>query len=540
MMKRVLQWFTIVIGVFVLLLIILVFLEGIRLKWWDEREVVSLDELTPEQKVEDMHYLLELTQKVTPAEVVWEAAGLDNPLRQVDVWLERARQTSSNSEFADLILQYLVHLGQGGHAFLAYDVNYNPVTSLISDIPRDAFSKMPRWAAIINQLQWNAHSNLDIIYQQGLYVLNKDANINNIPISAGAVVEKVDGVNVDEFVLQQQYRAHLRYDPHLHKFYLYPLLVVDPGRSSWLVTFRLPDQEELTVQVQKIPGYLPHRPDESHEANTRCLSLREDVLYIKVSTFYRQYVEQDAATLHTCFNSGLFQNVIFDVRGNNGGEIWSYMDNIIAPLINQPITYQSTVANRESFYAWHGWRFLLYQFENDNQLTDARAHVSQVTQINYPPYSDQGWRVMRITRRIEPSKQPFPFNGRVYVLADNNTLSAGDSFVSTVQQIGLAKVIGVNTVGWGQAAQAKMLYALPNSGLLFYVDSELIFNPDGSLNNYMGVMPDVFLSDSIYPTPYPSGFTREGLLKDAWVQWILEEITRNKMELTNVKMIVNQ
>jgi hypothetical protein len=40
------------------------------------------------------------------------------------------------------------------------------------------------------------------------------------------------------------------------------------------------DQSMQTVLVRKVTGYVPHRPDENSAANTRCLTLQEDVLYI--------------------------------------------------------------------------------------------------------------------------------------------------------------------------------------------------------------------------------------------------------------------
>lgn len=499
--------------------------QSIRLKWWASPESVELTELTPDQKAADMRYLLELTSQVSQVDAVWQAAGLENPLNQSEAWIERARQTQSNSEFADLVLQYLVHAGQGGHAFLAYDLQFNPTTSLVGDIPRSAFYKMRQWGQIISHLVWNAHADLDVAYRAGQYVLNAEKHLGDILLPPDAVVEMVNGMPVDDFVLSQQYHAHLRYDPQLQKFYLHPLFSVDPGpaRTGWDVTFRIPDGSQETVFLLKIPGYGSHRPDESQVANTRCLPLNTDALYIRMLTFSGAHAAQDAVTLRQCFASGNFQKVVFDVRGNNGGEIWSYMDNIIAPLIREPLTFEMTSAVKDSFYEWYGWRFWLYQTLTSNELTDVPAHVTSVDEITYPPYSEQGWRVVRVTRRIEPAVEPFPFDGQVYVLADNDTLSAGDSFVAVMQRTGLAKVVGANTVGWGQGYLAKMPYALPNSGMIFYLDSELTLNPDGTLNNYVGVVPDVNLTLSTYPTPYPAHFSLAALLSDEWVQWILQD-----------------
>ncbi|HSV85046.1 MAG TPA: S41 family peptidase [Levilinea sp.] len=483
-----------------LLAVVIIYLgvQSVRLKWWVSAETVQLAELTPDQKAADMRYLLDLTRQVSQADAVWQAAGLDNPLDQPEGWIERARQTNSNSKFADLVLQFLVHAGQGGHAFLAYDVQFNPTTSLVGDIPRDAFYKMPQWGQVISRLAWNAHADLQVTYRDGQYVLGADKRLGDITIPNGAVVETVDSLPADEFVLAQQYRAHLRYDPLFKKFFLYPLFSVDPGpaRPGWDIVFRLPDGAQQTVFVPKIPGYVSHRPDESSAANTRCLAINAHTLYLKILTFSGAHADQDAATLRQCFASGSFQKVIFDVRGNSGGEIWSYTDNIIAPLIREPLTYETT---------------------------DPPAHVARVDEIAYPPYSDQGWRVVRVTRRVEPVAEPFPFDGQVYILADNNTLSAGDSFVAVMQRSGLAKVVGANTAGWGQSYQAKLPYALPNSGIIFYLDSELTLNPDGTLNNYVGVVPDISLSASTYPTPYPASLSLTTLLADEWVQWVLHD-----------------
>lgn len=500
-------------------------MQSIRLKWWISPQTVALTELTPDQKAADMRYLLELTRQVSQADAVWQASGLDNPLDQPEAWVERARQTRSNSEFADLVLQFLVHAGQGGHAFLAYDLQFNPTTSLVGDIPRDAFYKMPQWGQLTSRLAWNAHANLDLTYRDGQYILDQEARLGDLTLPAGAIVETVDRLPADEFVLAQQYRAHLRYDPQRQKFFLYPLFSVDPGpsRPGWDVIFRLPDGTQRTVFVPKIPGYMPHRPDESRAANTRCLPLDPDVLYIKILTFSGAHATQDAVTLRECFAAGRFQKVVFDARGNSGGEIWSYMDNIIAPLLREPLTFEMTSAVKNSFYQWYNWRFWLYQALTSNELTDPPAHILRVDEITLPPYSDQGWRVVRVTRRVEPAAEPFPFTGQVYVLADNNTLSAGDSFAAVMQRSGLAKVVGANTVGWGQGYLAKMPYALPNSGLIFYLDSELTFNIDGTLNNYVGVVPDVFLNASTYPTPYPVSFSHAALLADEWVQWVLQD-----------------
>ena len=232
-MKSFFKRILILLGVIFLIVGTFLGIQSIRLNWLESPTITTLPELTPDQKAEDMAYLLDLTRQVSQVDAVWEVAGLENPLDAVDNWIDRARKTESNQAFADLVLQYLVHAGQGGHAYLAFDANFNLTISLVGNIPKDAFARMPLWGQEINQLPWYAHSNLDIVYSQGQYVLDQESVVGEITLPEGAVVIKVDDLDTDAFVLQQQYYAHLRYDPAESKFFLYPLLIIDPGRPGW-------------------------------------------------------------------------------------------------------------------------------------------------------------------------------------------------------------------------------------------------------------------------------------------------------------------
>jgi hypothetical protein len=65
--------------------------QSLRLNWWGAPERVTLEPLSPEQKAEDMRYLLDLIRRVSQADAVWQAAGLDNPLDQPEAWVRRAQ-----------------------------------------------------------------------------------------------------------------------------------------------------------------------------------------------------------------------------------------------------------------------------------------------------------------------------------------------------------------------------------------------------------------------------------------------------------------
>ncbi len=526
-LRKMMNIFTTLIAAAVIFLLVFLSIESVRLGWWLPSDSAPLPQLTPAQKAEDMRYLLDLTREVSSADAAWAAGGLENPLDFPETWIERARQTKNNLEFLDLILQFSVHLQQVGHGGLVFDWKYNPVDSLIHDIPKKAFDRAPLWQQMLPALPWYAHADLDIVYQQGEYRLASPAKTASLDLPAGARVVRVDGQPVSQYVLGQQYRDFLYFDPLLNQWFLYPLLRIDPGlsRSTWNVAFVLPDGSQVEAEVEKHGGWIGlDRPLETAEDNIRCVILTDTVLYIRAATFYYDRFQSDARALRSCFDrfGPQADHLIVDVRGNDGGEIWSYIENLIAPLAKKDAVFTITAAVKDSFYRRWGWRFWYYQLINSNELTDARTRVSRIETLNHHPLASAGWQVRRVTRTVPPAENPYPFSGRISVLADQVTLSAGDSFTAAMQQSGMARVYGANTNGLGSGYQARTVYALPNSGMMLYMDAELTLNPDGSFNQISGTLPDVFLSPSTFPTAFPADFSREALLADPWIQAVIQ------------------
>lgn len=63
--------------------------------------------------------------------------------------------------------------------------------------------------------------------------------------------------------------------------------------------------------------------------------------------------------------------------------------------------------------------------------------------------------------------------------------------------------------------------AMPNSGLMLRMDVEMPFNSDGTVNSVYGTMPYVNLAPSTYPTPFPISYDINTLLKDPWINWVM-------------------
>jgi C-terminal processing protease CtpA/Prc len=106
-------------------------------------------------------------------------------------------------------------------------------------------------------------------------------------------------------------------------------------------------------------------------------------------------------------------------------------------------------------------------------------------------------------------------------LTDNDSFSATEDFVKAVKQLQLATLVGATTAGGAAAFIEPWLFELPNSHIIFTLEIELAFNPNGTINEIYGTRPDFELEPSRYPTTYPTGFSTEELLNDSWIQWII-------------------
>jgi len=64
---------------------------------------------------------------------------------------------------------------------------------------------------------------------------------------------------------------------------------------------------------------------------------------------------------------------------------------------------------------------------------------------------------------------------------------------------------------------------LPASGMLFRLEADPGINPDKDFNEIVGTSPDIELP----PAKPPVTFTKEDLLKDEWITWVLADAKNN-------------
>lgn len=496
---------------------------------------IKASPLTLEQKEADFRYLTDLVEKTYPfLEVNSTAKGLEDLGSLSRSYIQRAKETPDDAAYLALFNEYLSRLGQTGHAYLikpahleylkSLSSNYIDYYNTFTDMKKVPLDRITYWSKLDDSLPkpgfFTAEINVD--YIDGKYTVARDTVLisSGKTIPQGSIVETVDGKPVDDSVRLLETKVRLSFDPEQNRLYLpNPLLLPSSSSNNWRVGFRTPDGNRMNevVSISQSGGL---GLDQTYP-NVVPVELTQDTGYIRIfgmgiGTGDRQKDKEAIASFITR-SQGRYQKLIVDVRGNNGGDPGFWMDILVAPLAQEPIRYTQTAALRQGFISYWGSHLQRYLTSNQGLLSE-QLHFKGVTQIASPPYFDPSWQVFEVTREILPQNR-LPFNGQIFVLADEGSFSASEDFVLFCKQTGFAKIIGTRTGGGAAAMLLSHVFALPESGILFCVEMEAALNPDGTFNEIAGTAPDILMHSRTDLYSYKP----KALLEDSWIQAVLAQ-----------------
>jgi hypothetical protein len=175
---------------------------------------------------------------------------------------------------------------------------------------------------------------------------------------------------------------------------------------------------------------------------------------------YRTAIDKAFSTLRDAKASGL----ILDVRGNTGGQSDAGAQ-VIRFLADKPI----------------------------NQVSRARERLNQGNRGIFGYKGRVGdMREMDLSRDglIKPAPKSERFNGNVVLLVDAMTYSAGILFATTLQDHGLAVLVGRPTGGFANQTGNMESITLPNTGLEAFIPARIFVRPNGD-DRLAPVIPDI-------------------------------------------------
>ncbi len=171
-----------------------------------------------------------------------------------------------------------------------------------------------------------------------------------------------------------------------------------------------------------------------------------------------------------------YNDLIIDIRGNGGGSIVYWTDNIVAPLANKNMEVEFVIALRRGKYAATRERL---SFPKDDILP--------------PEAKTDDFIITKYCECIDKSRER-SFEGEIYLLVDRIVYSAAENFAVFAKASGFATLVGTTTGGDG-IGFSPIQFVLPNSKLVLQMASGMGINPNGTANEETHTSPDIYVEE---------------------------------------------
>ncbi|MHC4890390.1 MAG: S41 family peptidase [Planctomycetota bacterium] len=466
--------------------------------------------LTIQEKKEDIQFLADWADHYSPfVEAQEQFKGCPSYRDLLGKYLEYAEQAESNEEFLYIVQGYFHLICNSGHAHM------------YSDGWWQGDSRANYWMGLYEK-HCLAYRPFRVFAVRDDYYIGDLWKRGKVVVPAGSKILTVNGMSPSAYLEFVKANSWLRYhaaDTRLTK----TLLAINEGEGfkGWQVEFLAPDGK---VHRSFVPGAKGRTPRSSFVDRTKdncvCVELNDHTGYIRIKTFGWRYNKADHQRIRRFFvdAKGKYDKVIIDLRHNGGGDPVYFYELLITPFLKEPSIYSHVTGLKRRYLADTDPSMI----ERLRFAVSQGAYVVKVEEVEPPlGFDADEWIVYEITRQIWPYNL-YVFDGEIYVLIDNHSYSAVDDYANAVKRIGYATLVGTNTGGGAAAYIGPPSIRLPNSGMKFRVETDLVINPDGSINEIVGTPPDIKLP----PADIPSGLTREALLEDEWIKSILAKARR--------------
>ncbi|MGI1692261.1 S41 family peptidase [Thermoanaerobacter uzonensis] len=451
--------------------------------------------LTTEQKLEDFEYLYNTLQKNYPFfEMGKRKTGFDW-LSHKEEFEKKIRETKNNVEFYNEIKR-MVTLLQVAHARLVSPELFEIFKKTVSDENNDEKKKelIPFQNPIIvkDYEYWKQNINettyilpIAFSYIEGKYVAipyNKNESLEEYGIPEGSILLKVNELQANEYAKSLMDKTFLNYDFKRNKIVKFKLYVfADSLGDTIKLSFLSPKGEEIekTLKPVEIAINQSQSVFDSKMPLVKGILVKDKVAYLKIPAMKISVndIKEDGKEIYSFFKEiKNYPYLIIDIRGNGGGNVMYWMENIVKPLTDRRISYKTytVVKNYDIKYT-----------KTLDKLPKGK---------NYPPeLKDDFGYFAEISYTVTP-KNYVGFKGKIYLLTDAGVYSAAEGFASFAKATKWATVVGTPTSG-GLGFNPDLLI-LPNSGLIIRYPNNMALNPDGTANEEVGTQPDIYVEKS--------------------------------------------
>ena len=191
-----------------------------------------------------------------------------------------------------------------------------------------------------------------------------------------------------------------------------------------------------------------------------------------------------------------FEHLIIDLRGNGGGYGDYFRYYVMAMLTDSPLEVRFNEFLTAGEAARHQVDFnqewSLRGVESAEEILLASDFVNHQT---LPYFNEADLDVLHYMVRwrsvIEPREDNIPFAGDIWVLVDQRSASASELAAIQSMSSGFATVVGTPTAGITPAM--AVFVPLPNTGMLFRIDTGYMVDDLGRSIEEFGVTPNIVI-----------------------------------------------
>lgn len=243
--------------------------------------------------------------------------------------------------------------------------------------------------------------------------------------------------------------------------------------------------EPVEDDFAKAFGYADTAAAEEEEdlPNVETAILSSSTAYIKI----RQMLvdRSDYSIINDFFQSAAgCENLIIDITENDGGSDGYWMNLLVAPLIDKPLSMSRVCAFADT--------------KNNHPYLEDMFNLSAarpISELSLPNANREDLK--RLTHFIRQPITVNPrtsgekaFDGKIWLLVGPTVYSSSETFASFCKRTGFATLVGASTGGDGFGMD-PVYCTLPNSGWIVRYSALYTMNADGRSNEEYGTSPDI-------------------------------------------------
>lgn len=238
--------------------------------------------------------------------------------------------------------------------------------------------------------------------------------------------------------------------------------------------------------------------------NTKVL-IDNEVAYMKIKAMSYYHMDEDYNKIKSFLKQvENYDKLIIDIRGNKGGDD-DYWKNIVGLLIDDVST-----AQYYSFFIQTS-KSTNDPFKVPNITTIKNIDEKVLEQLPEEIMTDFNFYKTNLVE-INP-KGDINFKGKVYLLVDEEVVSASEKFAAFAKDTGFATLVGDKT-GGGMAFADIPIANVPVGGYIISYSRELVLNSDYTINMETKTIPHILVDDTI---------PNDDLTKDKCIQAVIND-----------------